>query len=187
MYDEQKKEKLLDGEQEVRYDTVSVDFLSYRDVQILTQIGVPESVSPFINMESKEQYGGYSLFDRINIFEKCEKEDSFLKELCLIGSVDYGYLVIQKDGEIGIWGYESESLSYVNGSLDAFLDCAYKYYQFIIEIQEKYGEDAYMDASYEEGDVELLKSHIAEIDPNAIDNGFWAEQIECLYEEIGVE
>lgn len=44
-----------------------------------------------------------------------------------------------------------------------------------------------MDASYEEGDVELLKSHIAEIDPNAIDNGFWAEQIEYLYEEIGVE
>ena len=96
-------------------------------------------------------------------------------------------MVIQKDGEIGIWGYESEAFSYVNGSLDAFLDCAYKYYQFIIEIQEKHGEDAYMDASYEEGDVELLKSHIAEIDPNAIDNGFWAEQIEYLYEEIGVE
>ena len=58
---------------------------------------------------------------------------------------------------------------------------------WLFKKMEKYGEDAYMDASYEEGDVELLKSHIAEIDPNAIDNGFWAEQIEYLYEEIGVE
>ena len=42
---------------------------------------------------------------------------------------------------MAIYNYEEE-LSYLNGSLDSFLDCAYEFAKFISEVNEKYGEDA---------------------------------------------
>lgn len=45
MYDEKKKTILIDDlTEEVKYDAINVDFLSKRDVEILTKIGVPHSM-----------------------------------------------------------------------------------------------------------------------------------------------
>ena len=61
MYDQQKKETLMHLAKEIKYSAVHVDFLSDRDVEILTGIGIPDSLSPFIDIESEDRFGGYSL------------------------------------------------------------------------------------------------------------------------------
>ena len=142
MYNLEKKKVLLgDFCREIKYESVYVDFLSQRDVEILTKIGIPDSLAPYISIKNISSFGGYSLYNRINIHEGYKKEDELFKELCFIGSVDYGYIVIQKEGTMAIYNYEEE-LSYLNGSLDSFLDCAYEFAKFISEVNEKYGEDA---------------------------------------------
>ena len=50
MYDQAKRDALLDGEKEILWSSVHVDFLSPCDVEITTKIGLPSSVAPFIEL-----------------------------------------------------------------------------------------------------------------------------------------
>lgn len=185
MYDNNLKNELMESyNEEILYDKVYVNFLSDRDITILTNIGLPNSISPYISIQSTDKYGGHSLYERINDFEKYDKEEQSLKDLCFIGLVDYGYVVIDKVGKIQIFDYEREALRYVNSSLDIFLDCAYEYMKFMKTVNDKYGEDGFFEGLYTEEDIEELKHKISELDEEALDSGFWDEQIEFLYEDM---
>ena len=114
MYDLKKKEVLMDMAEEIKYSEVHVDFLSERDAEILTKIGLPDSFAPYINIEPEKNYGGYSLFDRINIFEKYSLDREDFKGLCLFGRSGDGYLVITSDGEVAFFDIDREELIPVN-------------------------------------------------------------------------
>ena len=184
MYDQQKKEALMDMSKEIKYSAVHVDFLSDRDVEILTKIGIPDSLSPYIDIESEEKFGGYSLFDRVNFYEKYPLDNEAFKGLCLIGRCGDGYIVITRDGEVKFFAVATGELLPINMSLDAFLDCAYKYSQFVDSIQEKYGDGAYIDGEYSEEDVDSLKDALSKIDETAVEEGFWADELVNLIDSI---
>ena len=184
MYDQQKKEVLMDMAEEIRYDAVHVDFSSERDVEILTKIGIPDSLSPYIDIVSEEKYGGYSLYDRVNVFEKQPVDNEKFKGLCLFGINDSGYLVITGDGEVKLFDMDAEELVPVNESLDAFLDSAYEYAQFINSITEKNGEDAFIDGDYSEDDVDSLREALAGIDDTSVEEGFWADELDNLMDVL---
>lgn len=184
MYDQQKKEALMDMSKEIKYSAVHVDFLSDRDVEILTKLGIPDSLSPYIDIESEEKFGGYSLFDRVNIYEKYPLNNEEFKGLCLLGRCCGGYLVITRDGEVRLFDVSAEELLPVNKSLDAFLDCAYEYSQFVDSIQEKYGDGAYIDGEYSEEDVNSLRESLYKTDETAVEEGFWADELVNLIDSI---
>ncbi len=184
MYDQQKKEALMYLAKEIKYDAVHVDFLSERDIEILTKIGIPDSLSPYINITPEKEYGGYSLFDRVNIFEQypCDKEE--FKRLCMLGRIDDRYFVITSEGEVNLYDIEMEELVPANKSLDAFLDSAYEYSQFIKTINEKNGECTFIDGAYSEDDVDSLRETLEKIDDSSIEEGFWADELENLIDSI---
>lgn len=184
MYDQQKKEVLMYLSKEIKYDAVHVDFLSERDVEILTKIGIPDSLSPYIDIEPEKNYGGYSLFDRINIYEEYPLDNEEFKGLCMLGRSGDGYIVITRDGEVCFNEVDSDELLFVNKSLDAFLDCAYEYAQFVKTVNEKNGEEAFLDGNYTEDDVDSLKDAMAGIDEEAVEEGFWADELENLIDDI---
>ncbi len=184
MYDQKKKELLMDMAKEIRYDEVHVNFLSERDTEILTIIGIPDSISPYIDIVSEEKYGGYSLYDRVNIFEKQSVNNEEFKNLCLFGKNDSGYLVITSDGEVKLFDIDAKELVTINKSLDAFLDSTYEYAQFINIIIEKNGEDAFMDGDYSEEDVDSLRETLTEIDDTSVEEGFWADELVNLIDSI---
>lgn len=184
MYDQQKKELLMDLSTEIKYDTVHVDFLSERDIEILTKIGIPDSLSPFIDIVSEKQYGGYTLYDRVNIYEKYPLDKPEFKNLCLFGKAGDGYLVITRYGNVAFFDtYAMEILS-VNKSLDAFFDSAYEYAQFVNSVIEKNGEDAYLDGNYSEDDVYLLREALTNVDETSVEEGFWADKLVDLIDNI---
>jgi hypothetical protein len=184
MYDQKKKDLLMDMAKEIKYDAVHVDFLSERDTEILINIGIPDSISPYIDIVSEEKYGGHSLYDRVNIFEKQPVNNEEFNNMCLFGKNDRGYLVITSDGEVKLFDIEEEELVTVNKSLDAFLDSAYEYVQFINSIIEKNGEDAFMDGDYSIEDVESLREALTEIDDTSVEDGFWADELVNLIDCI---
>ena len=61
--DQQKKEVLMYLAKEIKYDAVHVDFLSERDVEILTKIGIPDSLSPYIDIECRYSLIWQDCFD----------------------------------------------------------------------------------------------------------------------------
>ena len=79
---------------------------------------------------------------------------------------------------------DAEELLPVNKSLDAFLDCAYEYSQFVHSINEKNGEGAYIDGNYSEDDVDLLRETLSKIDEAAVEEGFWADELVNLIDGI---
>lgn len=184
MYDERKKELLMDLSKEVKYDEVHVDFLSERDIEILTQIGIPDSLSPYIDIVNEMKYGGYSLFDRVNIYEKYKLDKEEFKDMCLFGKSEIGYFVITRDGEVGGFDIEADELLPVNKSLDAFLDSAWAYSQFVKSINEKNGEDAYLDGDYTEDDVDSLREALIAIDETSVEDSFWADELDNLIGNI---
>ena len=184
MYDQQKKEVLMYLAKEIKYDAVHVDFLSERDVEILTKIGIPDSLSPYIDIQPEKNYGGYSLFDRINIYEEYPLDNEEFKGLCMLGRSGDGYIVITRDGEVCFNEVDSDELLFVNKSLDAFLDCAYEYAQFVKTVNAKNGDGALIDGNYTEDDVDSLRKAMAEIDEEAVEDGFWAGELENLIDDI---
>ena len=184
MYDQQKKEYLMHMAKEIRYKTVHVSFLSMRDVEILTRIGIPDSFSPYIDIIPGEKYGGYSLYDRINKYENYPLDNEEFKDMCLIGQSGDGYLVITKDGSVHNYDTDSMKLYFVNTSLDAFLDFAYEYSRFVDSVIEKNGEDAYLDGNYSEEDVASLTEALTLIDKAAVEEGFWVEELADLIDNI---
>ena len=184
MYDQQKKEALMHLAKEIKYNEVHVDFLSERDIEILTRIGIPDSLSPYIDIEPEERFGGYSLFDRVNIYEKYPLDNEAFKGLCLLGKSGDGYIVISRDGDVRFFDVGSEELLPVNKSLDAFLDCAYEYAQFVHSINEKNGEGAFIDGNYTEDDVDSLREALSKADETAVDEGFWADELVNLIDDI---
>ena len=184
MYDLEKKEVLMHLAREIKYDAVHVGFLSERDVEILTKIGIPDSLSPYIDIEPEKRFGGYSLFDRVNIYEKYPLNNEDFKGLCLLGRSGDGYIVINRDGDVRFHEVNSGELLPVNKSLDAFLDFAYEYSQFVNSINEKNGEGAYIDGNYSEDDVDSLREAMANIDEEAVEEGFWAGELANLIDNI---
>ncbi|MCR5327295.1 MAG: SUKH-4 family immunity protein [Saccharofermentans sp.] len=184
MYDQQKKEVLMDLSKEIKYDAVHVDFLSERDVEILTKIGIPDSLAPYIDIEPEKNYGGYSLIDRINIFEQYPLDREDFKHLCMLGRIDDRYIVITGDGEVAVFDVDADELFPVNKSLDAFLDSAFEFAQFIKSVNEKNGECAYIDGNYTEDDVDLLREALTAIDDTSIEEGFWADELVNLIDCI---
>ena len=184
MYDQEKKDYLLKGAREIRYEAVHVDFLSKRDIEILTKTGLPDCLSPYTLIAPGEQYGGYSLFDRITVFEKYPIDNEDFKNFCFFARNDYGYLVITREGEVCLLEDETEELIYVNESLDAYLESAYEYLCFIDQLAEDYGEDAYIEGDYTEDDVFFLRDLLAKIDEAAVEDGFWADELIKLIDDI---
>lgn len=185
MYDHAKRDALLDGEKEILWSSVHVDFLSPRDVEITTKIGLPSSVAPFIELTDEASYGGYSLYDRVNIFEKYPLDNDGFKDLCLLGKTAEGYIVITPEGEICLVDVESEAILYMNKSLEAFLETTYEYMKFIETVNEKYDSpDAFFDGQYNDEDIEQLRKNIDKIDDVAADDGFWAEQLDMLFDDM---
>ena len=184
MYDQQKKELLMELSTEIKYETVHVDFLSERDVEILTIIGIPDSLSPFIDIVPEKKYGGYTLYDRVNIYEKYPLDKPEFKNLCLFGKNGGGYLVINREGKVAIFDTEVMELLCVNKSLDTFLDSAYEYAQFVKSVIKKNGEDAYLDGNYSEDDVDMLRKALISIDETSVEEGFWADKLADLIDNI---
>ena len=57
-----------------------------------------------------------------------------------------------------------------------------------MEVQEKYGEDAYIDNLYQEEDIEDLRDKIEALDEKAADeDSFWGVSIEQSLEELDEE
>lgn len=185
MYDQAKRDALLDGDKEILWSSVHVDFLSPRDVEITTKIGLPSSVAPFIELTDEASYGGYSLYDRVNIFEKYPLDNDGFKDLCLLGKTAEGYIVITPEGEICLVDVESEAILYMNKSLEAFLETLYEYMKFIETVNEKYDNpEAFFDGQYNDEDIEQLRKNIDKIDDVAADDGFWAEQLDMLFDDM---
>lgn len=185
MYSEDKKARLV-GEfsKEIKLEKIHCKFVSDRDREILTQIGVADSMSPYISLATEEIYAGYSLYDRVKKFEEYDIDNIQLKTMCFLGHVDFGYIVLTDDGKVQIFDYDREELVECNSSLDAFLDCCYEYMIFVEEIQKKYGEDALFEGLYNEDDVKELESKMRFVDRVALEDGFWLEQIDALIEDI---
>ena len=190
MYSEERKNVLCKTEKTILLRNIHVGFLGERDKTILMDIGLPGSAAPYISFSGEEEFGGYSLRDRISKFEgvpeeDIDAEDAVLDNTCVLGQCGMGYIVINKRGEIWMLDHESFDEYYVNQSLDDFLDCLYEYKMFVKTIHEKYGQDIFIDDVMTEADVDTFEETLRSIDEEITEeDNFWWEQIQNMRESI---
>lgn len=186
MYDLEKKDRLLrNANKEVKIGRIQVDFLSDRDIEILTKVGLPDTAAPYFVFYESKDYAGRLLFDRIKDFDGEELEDEIFRQTCLIGFLDYGdvsYIAIDRKGIVYIYDLVNDYFTQANQSLDQFLDCTYAYSMFLHDIIQKYGSSAWVDCKYEEEDLEKLTNTILSIDEKAGRDTFWMNEIEVMRE-----
>lgn len=192
MYTEGKMSDLCQREKKVLLRNINADFISDRDKVILTEIGVPASTAPYILFFGEEEFGGYSLRDRICRFEGVSEkdvvaEDAVLDNTCVVGQCGMGYIVINKRGEVWVLDFDSFDEYYANRSLDDFLDCIYVYVRFVAEIHEKYGQGTFVEDVATESDLEQFEASLRAIDKEVLDeDNYWWEEVQGIreYEEL---
>jgi hypothetical protein len=187
MYSEEKKNVLCKTEKTILLRNINVGFLGERDKTILMEIGLPGSAAPYISFSGEEEFGGYSLRDRISKFEgvpeeDIDAEDAVLDNTCVLGQCGMGYIVINKRGEIWVLDFDSFDEYYANRSLDDFLDCLYEYKMFVTRIHEKYGQ-GFIEDLMTESDLEVFEKTLRSIDKEILDeDNYWWEEIQSMRE-----
>ena len=187
MYSEEKKNVLCKTEKTILLRNINAGFLGERDKTILMDIGLPGSAAPYISFSGEEEFGGYSLRDRISKFEgvpeeDIDAEDAVLDNTCVLGQCGMGYIVINKRGEIWVLDFDSFDEYYANRSLDDFLDCLYEYKMFVTRIHEKYGQ-GFIEDLMTESDLEVFEKTLRSIDKEILDEDYyWGEEIQSMRE-----
>lgn len=189
MYSVEKKDFLCEGQDTVFLKRLHVDFISDRDKEILCDIGIPTMADPAICFYGEDKLGGYSLKDEAcklkTISEKRIKAvGPLLDGFCVIGFCDIGSIVIDKQG--CIWAiiyfeHEVELKTFVNNTLDEFLDCVYEYRKQIDCISRNHGNNTDIKSIASKKEIKELEEKLLSVNSEVRNKGsFWYDVISSL-------
>lgn len=187
MYSAEKKDFLCEGKDAVFLKQLHVDFISDRDKEILCDIGIPATAEPSIWFYGEEKFGGYSLKDEAcklkSLSEKrIETDGSLLDGFCIIGFCDLGgSIVIDKQGRVWTiicFENEGELKTFVNNTLDEFLDCLYEYRKLINPISRKHGNNTDVISIASKEEIKQIEEKLLSVNSEVLNEGsFWNEVI----------
>ncbi|WP_289056145.1 hypothetical protein [Carboxylicivirga marina] len=165
---------------EIKLRKKTIDFLA---------VGFMTSAAPFLDFR---EYSDREKFQNLVQFYKKYNQDlnTKLKRFVPFGSDSGGNMfcfdsnendrIVLLDHE-----YEFDKQSFVNIDLNEFADCILVYNTFVESIQTKYGEDAFLDGTYKEEDVQELIKNFNIINSDLLKhNEFWNIELNGLLEEI---
>ncbi|MBR4915379.1 MAG: SUKH-4 family immunity protein [Clostridiales bacterium] len=190
MYSTEKKEFLCRDQDTVFLKQLHVDFISDRDKEILCDMGVPATAEPFVSFFGEDKLGGYSLKDeacklKLISEKRIKAAGSLLDGFCVLGFTDFGgSIVIDKEGRIWAIIYfenEAELKTFVNNSLDEFLDCLYEYKKQVDLISQKHENNRDIKNVASKKDIKELEDKLLSVNGEVLNKGsFWYDEISRL-------
>lgn len=164
-------------------------------LRILKEIGVPESVSPYVIFKEEEKgglsklsaYYDLSLYEQSDEIEKEELDEIkiYFQNYIVLGNIENDVFVLNEKFQIIRVDYETLDEYYVNYTLDIFLESLLTYKRTIDEVKSRYNENVYFDEYITRDDITKLKENLIKLDRYALDeDSFWSYEIESLEENI---
>lgn len=190
LYSRKMLTELAGNEKILRYHNTIVES---ENRKILKEIGLPQSVAPYIDFIAEERGGGKCLLDSIDVYEYNQYTYEELKEIendykkyIKLASVNSGDIIaIDYNDEIVAVDHETLDEVYVNITLDSFLICIYLYHCFLQNVKNKFKENVFLEDVIEKEDLNKFKEELLEVDDTSLNKeSFWEEEITRLYEAI---
>ncbi len=132
---------------------------------------LPEDAAPFLSFEPTMK----------SVSDTYEVKNKELDNFIYIGADGEGnpISINLEDNQIYFLDHENSFTPYyMNKNIDDLMMFLSLYEKHIENIQEKYGEDAYMDFQYPISEIETLKNDFNKIDKTSTDeNSFWGSTI----------
>lgn len=165
---------------QVKLKKETIDFLA---------VGFMTSAAPFLDFNEysdKEEFQNF-----VEFYKKYDQDlNDKLKRFVPFGSDSSGNMICidtEQDDRIVILDheYEFEKSYFINSNLNEFANCILTYNTFVESIQTKYGEDAFLDATFKEEDVNELITNFESLNSDILKHSeFWNSELNGLLEEI---
>lgn len=155
-------------------------------IDFLTVAGLPANVAPYLSFvrDTSDIYDGINRLTKQ--YDTLEKEFDKYITIGVDGSGNLIVLNTELNDTIELLDHEDFSARYFNNSINELGELLLVYRDFVDQIQNENGEDAYLDANFTDAQLESLKQRMEKIDPKVLtEEGFWKEEIELLLENRG--
>jgi hypothetical protein len=167
----------------VSLQTLSRFELNKETVDFLSQSGLPSDAAPFLgfvgDVHPKDKYSTISFLTEW--FDFLESEYS---RYIVIGSDGSGDVIAinTKNNDAIEWLDHEDYFSsrFMNASITQLANCLLCYRDFVKAINAGKTVDECFDTEFTDGQFDALRDILENIDPRAVKEGFWKEELELL-------
>lgn len=160
-------------------------------VNILTEVGLPHKADPFLWFLSTDE-GALRRLDEFYVLdieeydvEFIEAKKEYFKKFIVLGKSSGSAICINEKYQIISIHHEYFTESFVNETLEEFLECILCFDKLVKKIYECNTKEIYYYDYVTEEDIFTLKKELCNIVNNSLDKyDFWNENIEFLEEQI---
>jgi hypothetical protein len=154
--------------------------LKEETIDFLTISGLPVQAPPFLSFakDTDDYYEGISTLTK--------QYDFLAPEFTKFVSIGYDAggnpIVINTDNDQVEWLDQENEFSsrFMNSSITHLTEFLIIYRDFILNMIEVNGEEAYQEAQFTDEQFAMLKEKMIQADSKALDKGFWKEELEHL-------
>jgi len=148
-------------------------------IEFLTTVGLPTDAAPFLSFveDSQDKFKGIA-----RLKEQYDLPEPELEKWIVIGScADGDPIAINVDSNDRIEWLDHENYfaaNFFNSSVSSMANCLVVYRDFVSEVNQASGEDAWLNGNFSDIQFDALKVKLLEADSRALEsNGFWEEQL----------
>jgi hypothetical protein len=148
--------------------------------EFLAQAGLPETAAPLLDFCDGSDTVEYGVSKLTELYPFLPEE---FEQYVVIGTCNEGdpIAINTASGQLEYLDAEADFAARpFNTSIAALAACLLAYRNFVLQVQEAHGEDAYIDAQYTEAELQGLKQALVQADPELMQRqGFWYEEFEA--------
>lgn len=157
------------------------------EINLLTKVGLPIKIEPFIWFLGIEDGGLEKLGDYYFNISNSEQQEvinnkkTILNNLIVIGKSAGNALCFNEKKQLVWIDYDDFYELFVNNSLEEFLECIVCYNDFVSTITNKYGNNVRYYNYIKEDDISNLEKQLNDIcSGNLIESDFWISKLKFL-------
>lgn len=198
MYNKEELVELLDNDSEVvlfNKDIFANLQVPEEVLNIMVNIGLPESASPYITFYRMGKGGGELLSCFYNIQSYLDSEEYNNEELndiwkefaqyIVLGNVENDTIILNEKFRVIRIDHETLYETYINKSLECFMQSIVRYNKMIKSVLKRYDVLVYFDDVVTLDDINSLERELLAIDNSAVEEDcFWYIELEELRQNI---
>lgn len=167
-----------DGELDVFPPGATADLKAPPETKrFLNEVGLPEAASPFLEFQAPEDGPLPTSAQEWNL----GPEFARYREIGFNGSGDPVCLDESSDAAVVYLNSDDNfARVFVNSSVPQLAESLLAYRHLVKDTQRRNGPDAFLDGNVSEDLRRWLRDELARIDPAAVEDGFWADEVENL-------
>lgn len=172
-----------DNLQPILTQTLNKFTLTREAYDFLNICGLPEAAAPFLNFNS--DYHPNDLYSSMGLltewFDFLEPE---YNKYVVVGSDGSGNLIAlnTSEGCMVEWLDHEDYFTarFMNTSVSQLADCLLHYRNFVNTVNKSKESDEWFDTKFTDEQFNTLYHNVEQIDPNAVKDGFWKEELDLL-------